>query len=535
MSVRLAAILLLTHLLYFFVLPSIAAKGVSIFGGLVVLGIVAVAAASPRFAARLKDELREIGGPGEIAMAAWFVLPLLSLVTQPTVAFWRLDGRALLIVAWLAGVGCSLVARRFAAPELTVPPHGRLPLLTQLLILWSTAFWLMLVWDVGVGRAVAHVSREDPLTLSFALWETHPVRDHLFLAWTSRQAFDNGVAYTNHLHPILFFFYGCSKLVQLATGLPLFVGRNLTPFATAAVGVLAFTSLVPRTATSVRTLSFHATLFIALGVFLTHWHTWVYPYAWGFDTVFPFIAYFAVIVWASAQPRVSLRNRGRLLAALVLFAAFGWLYTPLVVAEVWILFGRARPRWRAFLLANRPLVRASVAALAMGIVVYGLPLLLVVWRGYTNTSSSLLFRSGLDGDVRYFQDAAQAMIHPFRPARTWWSIIFPAFIPITAAAAFAWFGGALRRRRLARQSVFLLAPYFFSLAFFPQSVSIHPNLYDMLLIVPVVLIGCTWALSRFFQRRLHGPFLLAMLLLSAVVIMANLTAIAQRILPIAGR
>jgi len=531
------ALLLAAHLLYFLFLPSLAAKAVSALGCVITLALTLGPVMSRRVAAGVRSELGAIGGRRALPLIAVFGLPLLSSIVQPSVTFWRLDARAMLIIAWLAALSCLLFLHRTEAPR-SVAVRGRLPVLTQLFILWSALFWLMVIWDVGVGRAVVAVAREDRLTTSFALWESRPASEHLFLVWLTRESFEQGVAYTNHPHPILFFFYGCSKLVQLATGLPLYVGRNLTPFAMAGLGALAFAALVPRpSARAPQGAKFHATLFLALGFLLSQWHFWVYPFASNFDTVFPVIAYLMAVVWASAYPRVSARNAGRVTASLVLFAAFGWVYTPLVLLAVWCVFGRPRAGLSAMIAANRPLVRASIAAAAAGVAVYALPLVLVAIRGYENTTSSFLFRSGLDGDTRYFRDVAQAVFQPFAPSRTWWSLLFPAFVPFVIAAGCAWRAGGLTRRRFGRQSIFFVAPYFFSLAFFPQAVSIHPYLYDVLLLLPVALIGSTWMLTRCVQDRLRGPSLLAALLLAAMLVMANLIGVAQgmlRVTPLGG-
>jgi hypothetical protein len=73
----------------------------------------------------------------------------------------------------------------------------------------------------------------------------------------------------------------------------------------------------------------------------------------------------------------------------------------------------------------------------------------------------------------------------------------------------------------------LFTPYLVSLALFAQAVSIHPYLYDQLLIVPAALAGAFWSLSPMIQRRLEGPGLLAGLLLALILVMANLIGIAQ--------
>jgi len=526
--------ILAAHLLYVFVLPSRAGKAVTVVGVAVTLVLLVGPRLSRRFADRVQQELAGMDGSQTLFPLAFFALPLLSLAGHPTVAFWRLDGRALIVMAWLASLSWMLLRRRREAqPSGPLQlPHGRLSGLTLLFILWSALFWLILIWDVGLGRAVMLVSREERLLTSFELWETRPASEHLFLVWLDRQSFEKHVAYTNHLHPILFFLYGCSKLAQLLTGLPPYVGRNVTPFAMAGFAVAAFTALVPRPSPRLRQgMTFHATLFVALGFVLSEWHFWYYPF-WNFDTVFPVIASLTALVWASASPRVSDRNAVRVIASLGFFAAFGWVYTPVLILAVWCLFGRMRPTLATTLAVNRQLVRASLLAAAVGLLTYALPVLLVKIKGYDTASSSFLFRSGLDGDTKYFQDAVQAVLHPFPQARTLSGVIFPAFVPLLIAVACAWRAGGVTRRRLGRQLVFLLAPYLFSLALFPQSVSIHPYLYDNLFLLPVVLVGSSWALHRRVQSRLRGGSLLAALLLAAILIMANFIAIAQSVIKV---
>jgi hypothetical protein len=518
------AFLLVAHLVYLWLLPSLGGRALSALGFLILLTVSLAARASRRFAGRVASELPAMGTRTAALLAALALLPLFSFFGDARIAFWRVDGRALVIIAWLVGVSALALTRPVRRSS---PVRGRFPVLTQLFVLWSALFWLMVVWDVGVGHAVAHVTAEDWLTTAFGVWETRPARDHLFLMWQSREAFDQGVAYTNHLHPFTFALYAWTKLVQWGGGLPMVVGRNLTPFAMAGLGVVALVGLIPRWPGVARGgWTFHATLFLALGFLLTQWYLWVYPFTWGFITVFPIIAFLTTLVWSSARPRVTDRNASWLLGCSVIFAAFAWLYTPLVILALWCFFGRSRPSLADTVRFNRPLVRASIAALAVGAAAYSLPLLLAWTRGYEVSSSSFLFRSGLDGDTRYFQTALQAVTDPHRPARIPGSL-WPAFVPFLLAGAWAWRSAAGARRQFVRVSLFLLAPYVFSVALFPQSVSIHPNLYDPLLLLPVVLIGSAWMLRPSMQRRLSGPGALAGLLLATLLIMGNLVAIAQ--------
>ena len=81
--------------------------------------------------------------------------------------------------------------------------------------------------------------------------------------------------------------------------------------------------------------------------------------------------------------------------------------------------------------------------------------------------------------------------------------------------------------RPGRTLMFLLTPYFLSVIFLPQSVSIHPYLYDHLLLVPIVVAGASMMFIQEVLDRLHGPLLLAFILFMAGVIMSNLIALAQ--------
>ncbi|MEO5898079.1 MAG: hypothetical protein ABIS06_20515 [Vicinamibacterales bacterium] len=527
MSNRLAAIVLPANLLYLFLLPSRTGKAVAFVGCIVTVTLIASfgrsAGAGGEQRAITLDRL------WSVILLALFALPLASFLGQPQIAFWRLDGRGLLILAWLGAlavlIGASVDARPgTASRQRLVRPI----LLTQLFVVWSAIFWMTVIWDLGIARAVLGVQHDDRLTSSFALWTVERARDHLFMVWLNREAFEAGVAYSNHLHPITFFFYGCSRLVQLATGMPLYVGRNLAPFVMAALGVIAFTMLLPRMARSPRgTATFHITLFLVLGYFLSEWHFWVFPYTWNFDTVFPIIVYLAALVWAAATPRIRAANAWRLTLALMILGAFGWIYTPLLILALWFLFSEPKHGIAATLAANRTLVRASVAGMAVAVVTYAIPLVLIAIRGYRNSSSPFLFRSGLDGDMRYFQDVGQAVFHPVNGARSWISVIFPGAVLLTIAACCAWRDGVVTRRRLGRACLFLLVPYGFSVALFPQSVSIHPYMYDTLLILPMVLLGSLGVLAPSVQRRLRGGTTLAGLLLIAILIMANLIAISQ--------
>ena len=454
------------------------------------------------------------------------LLPFLALISETRIAFWRVDARGLILVSWVVML-FLMVIRRHAPPLDSAAP--RIGAVALLFIGWTALFWYWVVWDAGIGRLALGLSSPDRLLMSFGIWETAPASEHLYLVWLTREDFANHQVYTNHLHPYLFAIYGWTKLVQLLSGAPMYVGRNLTPFGIALAGLVTFVTLMVRAnhLPERRGALFHGTLFLTLGVFITNASFWVGFYTVNFDDVFPLIAYAVALLWACAQPAVSRDNRIITVAAAALVGAFGWIYGPVAVLALVVYFVKRGGAPQEHDTTNHALWTAVLVAITINVVAYALPRVLAGLSGYTSGASDFMFRSGLDGDTRYFQNAGQAVLQPFNAwSRTAWGMTVP-FVPLLMAAWWGPWRGRTGRRRLLAPLVFLTAPYWFSVAVFPQAVSIHPYLYDHLLLQPVMLLGTAAMLSASFQRRLHGPCLLLVLLVAATLTMSNLSAIAQ--------
>jgi hypothetical protein len=472
-----------------------------------------------------------------------FVLPVASHWFAPRLGFWRLDGRTQVIVAWLvvlvalAAMGRAAGSPAGAGRPAQAPAPRYPPLLTMLFGLWAALLWLTVVWDVGVGRVVMSVPRlvpepcaGDVLTNILRTWESHPASEHLFLAWRTPDSFARKVAYANHVHPFLLLMYGTAKLAQAVTGSALAVGVSFTPFLSALAMLLAFGALLARSGpiepgASLRWL---LSLFLGLGFLLTGWRLWNDLYRYCMDSSLPLVGSLAIVVWACLRPPI--RPRAALAAACA-FAALAPTYVPILVLAMACLFARRSTTVPDAIASNRALVFISGAAILVGLGVYLLPRVLIAWKGYTASESTFLFRSGLDGDVQYFTGILQAFVRPCSVGccadRPFGDLVLPAFVPVVACWLWGLRGQRTTRLRLASQSVFVSAPYVFSLFLFPQSVSIHPYLYDHLLLVPAAVMGAWATLLAPVQRRLRGATLLAYLLLMGGLIMANLVGIAQ--------
>lgn len=525
------AFLLAANLAYFLTVHTTPGRAVSAIGALVAL-VLLVAARVPTVAWRLERELPPPRSAAFLGSIVAFALPVLGMTRALRVEFLSVDLRLLLVLAWLGTLSLFLAAAHDRAS--TSHPRGplvrRLPVLTALFVFWTALFWLTLVWDVGVGTTALSQLKEDRLSTTFKTWETHQASEHLFLVWLSPEAFARREAYSNHVHPYLFLMYGGAKFVQLATGLPLTVGRNLMLFVWPLLGAGVFSVWLLRSGRSSRIapLKLYATSFVMVGFLMTEGHYWRYVYVTNQDTVFPLLVYLAALVWAVTLPRASGRNRASVMTASVVFALFGPSYVPILMVALWCCHGRVQPTLAATLARNRGLVRASLVSVAIGAIAYCLPVGLVMAKGYSNVASTLAFRSGLDGDTTYFHDAVQAVLRPYwGDARTPLTLLVPAYLPLLTCLVLTlgdrrivWYGWL-------SSFAFLITPYLFSLVMFPQAVAIHPYLYDQLLFLPAALVAGIWATSAPVQRRLRGPVLLLVGLLMAGLLMSNLITVAQ--------
>ncbi len=524
--------LLAANLAYFVAVHSTAGRVVGAIGTLVALVLLFVARVPPA-ARRLQHELPGPRSAAFLGSVLAFAVPALGTLHARRLAFLTVDAGLLLILAWLATLSLFVAAAH--ARQSTACARGtlvrRLPLLTSLFIFWAALFWLALVWDVGVGAAATARVQEDRLTTTFRIWETRRASEHLFLIWLTPEAFARGEAYSNHLHPYLFTMYLGVKLVQLVTGLPSTVGRNLMLFFWPLLGAGVFSVYLLRSGHSSRVapLRLYATLFVMVGFLMTEGHYWRYVYLTNQDTVYPLLVYLAALVWATALPRPSGRSGVLVIAASALFALFGPTYLPIVLVALWCCRGTPQPTPAATLARNGVLTRASLVSAAIAAIVYSLPLCLISAKGYSSLSSSFAFRSGLDGNtVGSFHDAVQAVFRPYwGDPRTLQTLLVPIYVPLLVCLLLTLGVRRVAWRGWGSSFAFLIAPYLFSLVLFPQAVAIHPYLYDQLLFLPAAFLAGIWATTTLVQQRLRGPVLLLVGLLMVGLLIWNLTSVAQ--------
>jgi hypothetical protein len=469
-----------------------------------------------------------------------FVLAVVAWWAPVRVAFWTLDGRAMLAVAWTVALAC-LPAPTGAGPEAgQEPSRARRPWLRSgLLVAWVAMLWVTLLWDVGVGHLV--FARDRPagqpcwgnaLASTFQTWDSQPAAEHLYLPWRTPADFASRTAYVHHSQPYLLLLYGFVELVQTATGLTLSQATATVPFLYMAAAVAALWLLLARwpgptdLARPVARLS----LVLGLGFLMTQWRFWSDLFRFNLDNPHHLLAPLFVGVWCALRTNA---REASVLAAAAVVAALSPIYVPILLAAVAVEGagpGALLPRTAE---RRRLLVRAAAMCIPIALLVRGLPSALVAWKGYQAFGSTFLFRSGLDGDPTYLRNLVQAVVAPCGLTmgccgdRSLADLLVPAFVPLALTAGWMLRRHPLSRARVLAAAAVLVSPYLYSVVLVPQSVSIHPYLYDHLLATPVVILGVWCLLHSAVQRQLRGGTLLLFGLVMVGLVMANLVALAQ--------
>jgi hypothetical protein len=452
----------------------------------------------------------------------------------PLLAFWRFDGRSALLVAWLISIVFA-IAFEARHPESANRPTARW--LLVLFLIFSAGLWLAIVMDTGIPAFMMQIDRRgericqmDLFTTFATVWQTNAPSDHLFLAWRSQDDFQHQRVYANHGHPFLLSMYAWVRVAQELGRLTLWQASNTTILLPIFILIVAFITLVVRSSSQPHRLQVAhlLPLFLAMGILLTSWRLWIDLIRFDSDNPYPLLAGALVLLYALLLPPVQTRA-----AAVVagLSAALSPTITPLMIVPVVCLFGQRREDLRDTLRQNRSVIVICLAAIVAGAVSYLEPRALIRWYGYHPIQSSLIFRSGLDGDTRYFSGLLQAAVAPCPTlccyARSLSDLLVPSVVPLAVLGPLVWWWSPSQGRSVGRTTLFLITPYLMSVIFFPQSVSIHPYLYDHWFIIPVVVSGLMAMVSRAVLDRLNGAALLIFLLFTSAVVMANLLGVAQ--------
>jgi hypothetical protein len=208
--------------------------------------------------------------------------------------------------------------------------------------------------------------------------------------------------------------------------------------------------------------------------------------------------------------------------AMVAIALFAPIFAPFAVAS-WLLLW-AVPESGADAAPARTLGLLGIIALLAGLTV-ALPPLLLRLTAFTSGGSSVWYRTGLDGSRTYFSSMAQAVLRPSY-ARPWQLLQWPA--AAGAAVAIAAVQARAAAGPMLRQLFISWLPLLWTVAVFPQMVSIHPYCFDL----PLAL-GSAFGVVCWLQRPeleawvTSPPMRLAVVIALTALLMTNLIDLAR--------
>lgn len=422
----------------------------------------------------------------------------------------------------------SALEERHVAPA----NHARKALAARLTLPAAVLFWCALAAYLGPLRAL-HVDSPRQISHVFDIWESVPASAHLYLPFLTPRDFERGIPYTHFPPPFLLGLYLYIDRVEAWLGVPLIVAQNFVfvPYIALLAGtaLALLPQLAPRPGMSELRRLFIA--WLSCGIFLTNSSLWT-----GFvpGTV-NFHGLAAILfLWLGVlgyQDKLYSKRCFTLLLVLALLAPLYAIVALIVLSllyegEVWSSqSGRPSRTMRGL----QPAAKAACAVLAVALIVAFLPKAVFYLLGEFSREggSRIGFRSGLDGDAKYFGNMIEAAVWPFPGSRKSHALHMPlivlgALVYCRVSPARSALAG-----RLGRLWLICCAPYFFNLVFFPQAVSIHPYLFDTFLTLGSSFVLALGSLELDRRELLRGHLLLGWFFAGAAIIMTNLIDISR--------
>lgn len=392
----------------------------------------------------------------------------------------------------------------------------------------SCALWLLLLWHIGAGdvvyKSVAD-NRFNRLAQAFYyIWENKPFTSHYLLSFQSVENYDQKIAYLGYSPPFLILIYLYSKILAFILGISLELTTRVTSIFYSFIfsGVYLFTIINNPDKSPLNKYLVQFSIFCVFGIMLSIPGFWIeLTQDSGTDNVFPIMMYIILylFVYVNRKEFTSIWFKTGVIAICLLIPLQGVLTIFTLAFYVFREDNKSKHSDFVFFL---------LFALAVALFSNFYPVIIAKLLHYNNNSSSFLFRSGLDGDVSYYKNMLQALVNPIcRSFPREWSSLIPEIIFVVIAYLIG--GNRILKADtgLWGSYLFLFFPYIFALILWPQSVSIHPYLYDYMLELPLFFVASSLVVSFSVQKNLRGPFALLFILGLISLLMYNFTMIAQ--------
>lgn len=364
-----------------------------------------------------------------------------------------------------------------------------------MLYILTSVLSVVLANQLGFQRMVddQKLTLERLRNVTFPIWEQNTPISHGFLCYLKPEDFQAKAAYANHSTSYLLVMYGLFKVEQASSR---FAMRSSS--AILAITLLSGALLWLLSQISVSRIRFGRALVLlaTLAFVLTQSGFWVPAARFNVDNVFLLQLPFLVVASGLlAQKSISALSKWAFLSVFTLLFPMSAALIALLLVAYSIRLSGLRV---AYLKEGAILFAASV-------IVYLQPIVVSKALGFTSLNSGWLFRSGLDGDMRFFGNALSSIIHPVDP-RPLYIIAVPVILALLQITIMRVSGPLMGKTKFGPINYPLFyacfsAPYLFSCLFWPQSVSIHPYLYDYFLIgLTVVFIFINTARFKVLTR-----------------------------------
>jgi hypothetical protein len=359
--------------------------------------------------------------------------------------------------------------------------------LFSVLYLIAVVITIGVVYKIGFREAsIQSASQLERLkNITFPIWDQYTFSEHGFLVFYSIENYEKKIAYSNHSSIYLFYMYLLYKIEILLPSLQM---RMTGAFIN--ICSLALVSFFFLTRQLKVNLNFGQSLLILLAtIFMVSTPGfWISSSRFNVDNPFPLI-FFLHAITAFIISRV---NKSTLAtnSMIIVFSIFSPISAVLLGFSLLIWSCRNNE-------LNIQIIRLALLAVIAGIIFYLPSPIISKLLGFTSSNSGWFFRAGLDGDTSYFNNVINSIVdpyysRPFIPILLPLSLLLAQFVVLKVkSTVFQNPSQNISVSKIESSNFFyylLFSQYLYCCLFWPQAVSIHPYLYDYLLLAPVFIL-----------------------------------------------
>lgn len=347
-------------------------------------------------------------------------------------------------------------------------------------LIFAVFFSFLLVYGLGFWKMVQSTS---PLTerlrdVTFPIWDRYSFAEHGYLVFYSMRDFEGGVAYSNHSSMFLFFLYSLYKLEMIFPKLPMrAMAANFEMLS--CVAAILYVALYERK----EKIKLHQGLLILLGVvfFLTMPTFWISAAKFNVDN--PFHFQFPMLIWVAFRLSKGDVSGVKLWVPLGLLCVAAPLAAPLL--GVYLVVSSIRGDG-----LSKDVLKLGLVTIFVSVIFYMQPVVTSKILGFSSSNSGWRFRSGLDGDVSYFTNVLNSVIDPYfsRPVYLLALPIGLLLVQLVNMAVESRWCNRVAMTNSGQPRLFygvIFSQYMIVCLLWPQAVSIHPYLYDYMLLAPI--------------------------------------------------